>query len=125
MVAAVDSSGWDGAWFRRAYDYFGDPVGSAENEEGQIFIEPQGICVMAGIGLRDGRAVQALASVRERLATPHGLMLVQPAFTRYHLQPWRDLDVSPRVQGERGYLLPHQSMGDHRRGDGRQPRGSA
>jgi len=55
------------------------------NEEGQIFIEPQGICVMAGIGLRDGRAVQALASVRERLATPHGLMLVQPAFTRYHV----------------------------------------
>jgi cellobiose phosphorylase len=85
MVAAVDSSGWDGAWFRRAYDYVGDPVGSAENGEGQIFIEPQGICVMAGIGLQDGRAVQALASVRERLATPHGLMLVQPAFTRYHL----------------------------------------
>ena len=84
MVAAVDSSGWDGAWFRRAYDYFGAPVGSAENEEGQIFIEPQGICVMAGIGLVDGRAVRALASVRERLATPHGLMLVQPAFTRYH-----------------------------------------
>ncbi|HEY8921431.1 MAG TPA: glycosyl hydrolase family 65 protein [Candidatus Limnocylindria bacterium] len=85
MDAAVDSSGWDGAWFRRAYDYFGAPVGSAENEEGQIFIEPQGICVMAGIGLRDGRAVRALASVRERLATPHGLMLVQPAFTRYHV----------------------------------------
>lgn len=85
METAVDTSGWDGAWFRRAYDYFGAPVGSAENEEGQIFIEPQGICVMAGIGLRDGRAVRALASVRERLATPHGLMLVQPAFTRYHL----------------------------------------
>ena len=85
METAVDSSGWDGAWFRRAYDYFGAFVGSAENEEGQIFIEPQGICVMAGIGLRDGRAVRALASVRERLATPHGLMLVQPAFTRYHV----------------------------------------
>ena len=85
METAVDSSGWDGAWFRRAYDYFGAPIGSAENEEGQIFIEPQGMCVMAGIGLRDGRGLRALASVRERLATPHGLMLVQPAFTRYHL----------------------------------------
>ena len=43
MVAAVDEHGWDGAWFRRAYDFFGRVVGSAENEEGQIFIEPQGI----------------------------------------------------------------------------------
>jgi len=85
MGTAVDEHGWDGAWFRRAYDHFGRPVGSAENDEGRIFIEPQGICVMAGIGLGDGRAERALASVRERLATPHGLMLVQPAFSRYHL----------------------------------------
>ena len=83
MVAAVDSHGWDGAWFRRAYDHFGVPIGSAANDEGQIFIEPQGICVMAGIGLADGRAAQALAAVRERLATPHGILLVQPAFTAY------------------------------------------
>ena len=61
MVAAVDAHGWDGEWFRRAYDFFGEPVGSAANDEGQIFIEPQGICIMAGIGLDDGRAVRALA----------------------------------------------------------------
>ena len=84
MRQAIDAHGWDGNWFRRAYDYFGQPVGAAENDEGQIFIEPQGICVMAGIGLEDGRAAQALASVRERLATPHGLMLLQPAYSRYH-----------------------------------------
>jgi cellobiose phosphorylase len=86
MVAAVDAHGWDGEWFRRAYDFFGDPVGSAVNDEGQIFIEPQGICILAGIGLEDGRAVRALASVRERLATPHGIVLQQPAFTRYQLR---------------------------------------
>jgi cellobiose phosphorylase len=85
MRDAVGEHGWDGAWFRRAYDHFGDVVGSAANEEGQIFIEPQGMCVMAGMGLDDGRAVRALASVRERLATAHGIVLVQPAFTRYYL----------------------------------------
>ncbi|MGZ6258329.1 MAG: GH36-type glycosyl hydrolase domain-containing protein [Candidatus Limnocylindrales bacterium] len=85
MLVAVEAHGWDGAWFRRAYDHFGRPVGSVENEEGRIFIEPQGICVMAGIGLADGRAVQALAAVRERLATAHGIALVQPAFSRYQL----------------------------------------
>jgi len=85
MRDVVAQHGWDGAWFRRAYDFHGRPIGSAENDEGQIFIEPQGMCSMAGIGLDDGRARLALDSVRERLATPHGIVLLQPAFTRYYL----------------------------------------
>ncbi len=48
MEKAVLDAGWDGAWFRRAYDAFGHVVGGKECEEGQIFIEPQGMCVMAG-----------------------------------------------------------------------------
>ncbi len=84
MVAAVDEHGWDGAWFRRAYDFYGNVLGSSENDEGQIFIEPQGIAVMAGIGTDDGRAETALASVRQRLATPHGIVLVNPPFSRYY-----------------------------------------
>jgi cellobiose phosphorylase len=86
MAAAVREHGWDGEWFRRAYDFFGAPVGSAANEEGAIYIEPQGMCVLAGIGLDDGKAAVALQSVADRLATPHGLVLVQPAYTRYHLE---------------------------------------
>jgi len=86
LAAAVDVHGWDGAWFRRAYDFFGEPIGSAANDEGQIFIEPQGICILAGIGLDDGRAVKALAAVRERLATPHGIILQQPPFSTYQLR---------------------------------------
>jgi cellobiose phosphorylase len=85
MSATVLAHGWDGAWFRRAYDAAGEPVGSAACDEGQIFIEPQGMCVMAGIGLDDGRAEQALASVAERLATPHGIVLQQPAYSHYYL----------------------------------------
>jgi cellobiose phosphorylase len=86
MDAVVRADGWDGAWFRRAYDYFGHPVGSAENDEGQIFIEPQGMCVLAGIGLDDGKGEEALESVASRLATPHGIVLHQPAYTRYHVE---------------------------------------
>ena len=84
MGVAVARHGWDGAWFRRAYDFFGRPVGSAGNDEGQIFIEPQGMCVLAGLGLDDGRARRALDSVRERLATPEGIVVLQPPFTRYY-----------------------------------------
>ena len=86
MLAAIDAHGWDGAWFRRAYDHAGEPVGSSTNREGQIFVEPQGMLVMAGVGLVDGRAEQALAAVRERLATPHGIVLHQPAYTAYDLR---------------------------------------
>ena len=84
MRATLAEHGWDGAWWRRAYDYFGRPVGSSENAEGQIFIEPQGMCVLGGAGVADGTARKALDSVRERLATPHGIVLQQPAYTRYY-----------------------------------------
>jgi cellobiose phosphorylase len=86
MEATITEHGWDGAWFRRAYDFFGDPVGSAQNEEGQIFVEPQGICVLGGVGLVDGKARIALDSVRDRLATPHGVVLLAPAYSRYHVE---------------------------------------
>jgi cellobiose phosphorylase len=85
MEIAIWASGWDGEWFRRAYDDFGQVLGSKANEEGRIFIEPQGICVMAGLGVGDGRAEQALNSVAEHLATPHGIILQQPAFSKYYL----------------------------------------
>jgi cellobiose phosphorylase len=85
MERVIWEAGWDGEWFRRAYDNFGAPVGSKECEEGKIFIEPQGICVMAGLGIEDGRAAQALDSVAEHLATPHGIVLQQPAFSKYYL----------------------------------------
>jgi cellobiose phosphorylase len=85
MEANIWKSGWDGEWFRRAYDDFGHLLGSKENKEGQIFIEPQGICVWAGLGVEDGRAQKALDSVAKYLATPHGIVLLQPAFSRYYL----------------------------------------
>jgi cellobiose phosphorylase len=85
MEMAIGQHGWDGEWFLRAYDDSGEKVGSRECREGQIFIEPQGLCILAGIGLEDGRAQRALASVAERLDTDHGLVLHQPAYSRYYL----------------------------------------
>jgi cellobiose phosphorylase len=85
MAEVISEWGWDGEWFLRAYDAFGNPIGSKECEEGQIFIEPQGMCIMGGIGIEDGRAQQALDSVADRLATPHGIQLHRPAYTRYYL----------------------------------------
>jgi cellobiose phosphorylase len=85
MEETVCRHGWDGEWFLRAYDDFGNKVGSKECAEGKIFIEPQGFCILAGIGLEYGLARRALESVRKHLATPHGIVLQQPAYSRYYL----------------------------------------
>jgi cellobiose phosphorylase len=86
MQEAILEHAWDGEWFLRAYDFFGNKVGSHECEEGQIFIEPQGFCVMAGVGIEDGKALRSLDSVGERLGTPYGIVLNQPAYSRYHVE---------------------------------------
>ena len=86
MAGTITEHGWDGSWFRRAYDFNGNVIGSASNDEGQIFIEPQGMCILGGVGLEDGTAAKALASVRARLASPHGVVLQQPAYSRYYVE---------------------------------------
>ncbi len=78
--------GWDGKWFLRAYDAHGQKVGSHECEEGQIYIETQGFCPLASVGVKEGLAKEALDSVKERLDTKYGIVLLQPAYTRYHLE---------------------------------------
>ena len=85
MKKAVLEHGWDGEWFLRAFDYFGNKIGTHEDSEGQIFIESQGFCLMAGIGLEDGKAVKALNAVKERLDCEYGIVLHNPAFTTYRL----------------------------------------
>ena len=85
MYQTVLDAGWDGEWFLRAYDAEGKKVGSDECEEGKIFIEPQGFCVLAGIGVEEGLAEKALDSVKERLDTKYGVMILQPAYTHYYL----------------------------------------
>ncbi len=86
MECAIRQHGWDGEWFLRAYDDFGRKVGSKECSEGKIFIETQGFCVLAGVGLDDGMAVKCLESVAQYLATQHGIILQQPAYSKYYLE---------------------------------------
>jgi len=86
MENAVKIHGWDGEWFLRAYDFYGEKIGSNENDEGKIFIESQGWCTMAGIGLKEGLCDKALDSVKERMECEHGIVLNNPAYTTYHVE---------------------------------------
>jgi len=83
MIKSIDEHGWDGEWFVRAYDHFGRKIGSKKNEEGKIFIESQGFCIMAGVGIEDGRAQTALDSVNKYLDCEYGIVLNNPPFSEY------------------------------------------
>jgi len=108
MSAVVLDHGWDGDWFVRAYDYFGNKVGSSECDEGKIYIEPQGFCVMAGIGVESGEAVRALDSVGKILDTDHGIMLLQPPYTTYHLE-LGEISTYPPGYKENGSIFCHSN----------------
>ena len=108
MKEAVSVAGWDGQWFIRAYDAYSDPVGSHSCDEGQIFIEPQGMCVMAGIGVEDGKAVRALDSVRERLLGKYGVELLSPCYTVYHKELGEITSYPPGYK-ENGSIFCHNN----------------
>jgi len=108
MEAAVLKHGWDGEWFLRAYDAFGRPVGSKTCEEGQIYIEPQGYCVMAGIGVKEGYAAAALKSVRERLECEHGIQLLNPCYTVYRKELGEITSYPPGYK-ENGGIFCHNN----------------
>lgn len=85
MVKSIELHGWDGEWFVRAYDHFGNKIGSRDNDEGKIFIESQGWCIMAGVGIENGMARRSLNSVGKYLACEHGIVLNHPPFSKYQV----------------------------------------
>lgn len=108
MVEAVKKHGWDGEWFLRAYDYYGKKVGSKENEEGKIFIESQGFCGMAGIGLEDGLVEKSMDSVKEWLDCDYGIVLQQPAFTKYYIE-YGEISTYPAGYKENAGIFCHNN----------------
>ena len=86
MEKTVMDAGWDGEWYLRAYDHYKHKIGSKECEDGKIFIEPQGFCTIAEIGLKEGYCLKAMESVEKYLDTKYGIVLLQPPYHRYHLE---------------------------------------
>ncbi|PKQ64880.1 glycosyl transferase [Labilibaculum filiforme] len=108
MTQTIKDHAWDGEWFLRAYDYYGKKVGSEENEEGKIFIESQGWCTMAEIGREEGLMEKALDSVKERLDTPFGIVLNNPAFTEYKIE-YGEISTYPAGYKENAGIFCHNN----------------
>ncbi|HXJ89896.1 MAG TPA: glycosyl transferase [Candidatus Binatia bacterium] len=121
MEATIRQHGWDGEWFLRAYDDFGHKVGSKDCAEGKIFIETQGFCTLAGIGVEDGLALRALNSTRRHLATRHGIVLQQPAYSKYYLELGEISSYPPGYKENAGIFChnnPWVMIGEARIGNG-------
>ena len=108
MCESVKKFGWDGNWFLRAYDFYGNKIGSHENREGQIFIESQGWCTMAGIGLKEGLCDKALDAVKERMECEHGIVLNNPAFTHYYVE-YGEISSYPEGYKENAGIFCHNN----------------
>ena len=108
MAKSVEKHGWDGEWYLRAYDFFGRKVGSKENDEGKIFIESQGWCAMAGIGKAKGMPEKALDSTKKHLECEHGIVLNQPAFTKYVVE-YGEISTYPAGYKENAGIFCHNN----------------
>ena len=106
MKKAMMDSAWDGDWFLRAYDAEGKKMGSKECEEGQIFIEPQGFAIMSDIDKE--AAKKTLAAIDERLNTKYGLVLNNPAFTKYYIQ-YGEISTYPGGYKENAGIFTHNN----------------
>ncbi len=108
MVEAVKKHGWDGEWYLRAYDFYGKKVGSKENNEAKIFIESQGWCSMAKIGLEEGMVQKSLDSVKKYLDCEHGIVLNNPAFTEYVVE-YGEISTYPAGYKENAGIFCHNN----------------
>ena len=106
MKANIMESAWDGDWFLRAYDANGEKMGSKECEEGQIFIEPQGFAIMSDID--EDATKKTLKSIDERLNTKFGLVLNNPAFTKYYIQ-YGEISTYPGGYKENAGIFTHNN----------------
>ena len=108
MEKAVKQYGWDGEWFLRAYDYFGRKIGSKECEEGKVFIESQGWCTMARIGAEEGLCDKALDSAKKYLECEYGLVLNNPAYTKYYID-YGEISSYPQGYKENAGIFCHNN----------------
>jgi cyclic beta-1,2-glucan synthetase len=88
LKGALESSGWDGEWYRRGYFDDGTPLGSALSTECRIDCIAQSWAVISGAG-EPAHATRAMAAVEEQLIVkPSRLaLLFTPPFDQTSLEP--------------------------------------
>ncbi|MBX3011462.1 MAG: hypothetical protein KF832_08130 [Caldilineaceae bacterium] len=107
---AIETHGWDGAWYRRAYYDDGSPLGSAQNSECQIDAIAQSWAVLTGAAAPE-RAQQAMNAVLERLVRwdDRLILLFTPPFDKTTRDPGYIKGYLPGIR-ENGGQYTHAAL---------------
>lgn len=100
---ALNSEGWDGEWFRRAFFDDGEPVGSAASKECQIDALVQAWAVLSGAG-EEAKAKQGIEAVERRLVDERAglIRLLAPPFDKLDHDPGYIMGYVPGVRENGG-----------------------
>ena len=108
-VEAVETHGWDGEWYRRAYYDDGTPLGSAESDECRIDSIAQSWSVISGAG-DPARQTHAMRSLERHLVREDvGILLLTPPFDRTAHDPGYIKGYLPGVR-ENGAQYTHAAL---------------
>lgn len=78
----VNTTAWDGEWFRRCITDEGVIIGSAKEQQAKIWLNTQSWAVISGLGDRE-KQIQAMDSVKKYLDTECGICKLFPAMDQY------------------------------------------
>ena len=110
MDASIQASTWDGDWFIWAIGEDGTVYGTHEYEEGQVYLNTQLWSVISGAATPE-QAARCMQTVRERLATPYGLMLSAPPFVNTPVDVMRAVVFNPGIKENAGIFNHTQGWG--------------
>jgi len=105
IAAAVQEHLWDGDWFARGITDDNVVFGVSSDEEGRIFLNPQSWAMLAGIASEDQTA-RLITSVEKYLEGPHGVAMLDPAYTKMRNDIGRLTQKHPGVT-ENGSVYNH------------------
>jgi len=110
LDASIQACAWDGDWFIWAIGEDGTLYGTREYEEGQVYLNTQTWSVISGAATPE-QAARCMETVRERLATPYGLMLSAPPFVKTPIDVMRAVVFNPGVKENAGIFNHTQGWG--------------
>ena len=110
LKKALNTAGWDGRWFRRAYMDNGEPLGSIENEECRIDSISQSWGVISGAADNDKKYISMQSLENHLIDTENGIIkLLDPPFNKTKLEPGYIKAYLPGVR-ENGGQYTHAAM---------------
>ena len=110
LEASIQSCAWDGDWFIWAITEEGQVYGTKDYDEGQVYLNTQLWSVISDVATPEQTA-RCMQTVKERLATPYGLMLSAPPFVKTPVDVMRAVVFNPGIKENAGIFNHTQGWG--------------